>query len=136
MSRVTLLDASAILAFLQGEPGDEVVRRALQSGHCVVSAANQAEVIAKSLDRGADPEAIKIILAELAYAVVDIKTEDGAQAGWMRGTTRSIGLSLGDRLCLAVAQRLKAPVLTADRPWLQVAQPLGINIICIRPDAH
>jgi ribonuclease VapC len=136
MSQVTLLDASAILAFLQGEPGDEVVRQALQSDHCVVSAANQAEVIAKALDRGADPDAIKIILAELAYTVIDIKAEDGAQAGWMRGPTRQIGLSLGDRLCLGVAQRLKATVLTADRPWLAVAELLGIDIRSIRPDAH
>lgn len=136
MSRVTVLDASAIIAFLQGEPGDEVVRQVLQSGQCVVSAANQAEVIAKSLDRGASPEAIKTILAELAYTVVDIKAEDGMQAGWMRAQTRNIGLSLGDRLCLAVAQRLKATLLTADRPWLAMAEPLGIDIRCIRPDAH
>lgn len=136
MSRVTVLDASAIIAFLQGEPGDEVVRLALLSGHCVVSAANQAEIIAKSLDRGADPEAIKTILAELAYTVVDIKAEDGMQAGWMRGVSRKIGLSLGDRLCLALAQRLKANILTADRPWLTMAEPLEIDICCIRPDAH
>lgn len=136
MSRVILLDASAILAFLQGEPGEEVVRQALQSGHCVVSAANQAEVIAKALDHGGAPDAIKTILAELAYTVLDIKAEDGAQAGWMRAHTRAIGLSLGDRLCLAVAQRLKAKVLTADRPWLALAEPLGMDIRCIRPDAH
>jgi len=136
MSRVTVLDASAIIAFLQGEPGDEVVRLALLSGHCVVSAANQAEIIAKSLDRGADPEAMKAILAELAYTVVDIKAEDGMQAGWMRGASRKIGLSLGDRLCLALAQRLKAKVLTADRPWLAMAEALEIDICCIRPDAH
>lgn len=136
MSRVTVLDASAIIAFLQGEPGDELVRQALQSGHCVVSAANQAEVIAKALDRGGTPEAIKAILAELAYTVIDIKAEDGVQAGWMRSQTRQIGLSLGDRLCLAVAQRLKAKILTADRPWLAMAEPLGIDIRCIRPDAH
>ncbi len=136
MSQLIVLDAAAILAFLQGEPGDDVVRQALQSGHCVVSAANQAEIIAKSLDRGGDPEAIKAILAELAYTVIDIKAEDGTQAGWMRAQTRQFGLSLGDRLCLAVAQRLKAKILTADRPWLSVAQQMGINIQCIRPDAH
>ena len=136
MSQVTLLDASAILAFLQGEPGDEIVRQALQANRCVMSAANQSEVIAKALDRGAKAEAIKTVLAELAYTVLDIKSEDGACAGWMRDQTRTIGLSLGDRLCLAVAQRLKALVLTADRPWLEVAQPLGIEIRCIRPNAH
>lgn len=136
MSRVTVLDASAILAFLQGEPGDELVRQALQSGHCVMSAANQAEVIAKALDRGGAPEAIKSILVELDYTVIDIKVEDGVQAGWMRAQTRNIGLSLGDRLCLAVAQRLKAKILTADRPWLAMGEPLGIDIRCIRPDTH
>lgn len=136
MSQVTVLDASAVLAFLQGEPGDNIVRLALQSGRCVVSAANQAEIIAKSLDRGGDPETIKIILAELGYTVVDIQAEDGMQAGWLRSQTRQFGLSLGDRLCLVLAQRLKARVLTADRPWLTLAQILGLEIICIRPETH
>ena len=136
MSQAIVLDASAILAFLQGEPGDDVVRQALHDGQCLVSAANQAEVIAKALDRGASPEAIQNVLSDLAYTVIDVKAEDGVQAGWMRETTRKMGLSLGDRLCLAVAQRLKAQVLTADRPWLSVADSLGLNIRCVRPDSH
>lgn len=49
---------------------------------------------------------------------------------------RALGLSLGDRLCLAAAQRLHGKVLTADRPWLAMAQPLGLKMCCIRPDAH
>ena len=136
MSKVVVLDASAILAFLQAEPGSEVVGQALHSQRCVVSAANQAEVIAKALDRGAEPDAIKAILADLAYQVVDIPVGDGEQAGWIRGQTRSVRLSLGDRLCLALAQRLKARVLTADRAWLGVSQTLSLNIDCIRPPAH
>ena len=136
MSQATVLDASAILAFLQGEPGEDRVKQALQTEHCVVSAANQSEVIAKALDRGIDPAAIKTILAELGYTVIDITAEDGAQAGWMRSQTRALGLSLGDRLCIATAQRLKAKILTADRPWLSVAQPMGLRIECIRPDSH
>lgn len=136
MSKVIVLDASAIIAFLQGELGSERVGQALHSQRCVVSAANQAEVIAKSLDRGAESEAIKVILADLAYQVVDITVGDGEQAGWMRGQTRSIGLSLGDRLCLALAQRLKARVLTADRAWLDTSKTLQLDIDCIRPPAH
>ena len=136
MSQVTVLDASVILAFLQGEPGNERVKLALQTDHCVVSAANQSEVIAKSLDRGVDPDAIKTIVSEMGYTVVDITAQDGAQAGWLRNQTRVIGLSLGDRLCMATAQRLKAKILTADRPWLTVAGQLGLDIQCIRPDAH
>lgn len=136
MSQIIVLDASAIIAFLQGEPGDDVVRQALHDNQCLVSAANHAEVIAKALDRGASREAIEKILSDLACTVIDIKAEDGIQAGWMRESTRQLGLSLGDRLCLAVAQRLAAHVLTADRPWLSVASSLGIHIRCIRPDAH
>lgn len=132
---MTLLDASAIIAFLQGEPGAAVVRQALQTGRCVVGAANLAEVIAKSIDRGIAPETIKAILAELSFTVIDVKAEDGAQAGWMRSQTRPFGLNLGDRLCLATAQRLKAKVLIADRPWLNVAKQMGLDIQCIRPDA-
>lgn len=136
MTEATVLDASAIIAFLQGEPGIELVQQALQSGRCLVTAANQAEIIAKSLDRGVSAQSVQSILAELAYAVIDIKAEDGVQAGWMRTQTRKLGLSLGDRLCLAVAQRLKAQVVTADRPWLAMAQPLGLDIRCIRPGSH
>jgi PIN domain nuclease of toxin-antitoxin system len=136
LSAVTVLDASAILAFLQGEPGEEMVRLALQSNRCVVSAANQSEVIAKILDRGVDAEAIRAVMGQLAYTVVDITAEDGECSGWMRNQTRAIGLSLGDRLCLAVAKRLKASVLTSDRPWLTMAQPLGLDIRCIRSDSH
>ncbi len=136
MSQTLLLDASAVLAFLQGEPGGEQVQQALQDQSCVVSAANQAEVIAKSLDRGLAPEAIQAILAELAYAVIEVKAEDGAQAGYLRALTRHLGLSLGDRLCLTAAKRLNATVLTADRPWLTLRKPLGIDVVCIRPDAH
>lgn len=136
MSQVTVLDASAILAFLQGELGEDVVRQALQGGACVVSAANQAEIIAKCLDRGGDADTIALILTELAYSVTDISAEDGAQAGWMRRDTRNMGLSLGDRLCLATAQRLKARVLTADRAWVVAAPLLGLEICCIRPEAH
>ncbi len=132
----TLLDASAVLAFLQGEPGAELVQIALEADHCWVGAANQAEIIAKSIDRGIDNESLKAVLADLAYTVVAITPEDGAQAGWLRQTTRALGLSLGDRLCLAQAQRLKARVLTADRPWLNVASDLGLTIQCIRPAGH
>ena len=136
MSQVTLLDASAILAFLQAEPGDDLVRQALHDDTCLLSAANHSEVIAKAIDRGADAQALQAVLAELAYTVVDVKAEDGTQAGLMRDITRKIGLSLGDRLCLATAQRLQARVLTADRPWLTVARSLHVDVQCIRPGSH
>jgi ribonuclease VapC len=92
--------------------------------------------ISKALDRGATPDAIVSILAELSYVVLDLKAEGGVQAGLMRLSTRGAGLSLGDRLCLATAQRLPARVMTADRAWLSVAQTLGLDIQCICDGAH
>ncbi len=136
MSQITLLDASAILAFLQAEPGDDVVRQALHDDTCLVSAANHSEVIAKAIDRGAEAQALQVVLAELAYTIIDVTPEDGIAAGLMRSATRKTGLSLGDRLCLATAQRLKARVLTADRPWLSVAKLLGLEVQCVRPESH
>lgn len=136
MSTVTVLHASAVIAFLQHESGHEVVEQALQNDQCMVSAANQAEIISKALDRGVSPEAIVAILAELSYVVLDITAADGVRAGMMRLSTRSAGLSLGDRLCLATAKRLEAHVMTADRAWLSVAQTLGLGICCIRTEAH
>lgn len=132
-----LLDASAVLAYLQGEPGWEQVDESLGgAARCCVTAANQAEIIAKSLDRGVEQDDLRAILSVLDYTVVGLTVEDGAAAGWMRNLTRPLGLSLGDRLCLAVGQRLKMPILTADRPWVQAAPVLALDIRCIRPDAH
>jgi ribonuclease VapC len=134
MKAATVLDASAVLAFLQGVPGAEVVLKALESDSCVVSAANQAEIISKSLDHGLTLSTLQGLLDELNYSVVDITATDGVTAGVMRAKTRHLGLSLGDRLCLALGQRLGAKVLTADRPWLKVAKPLGVSVQCIRPE--
>lgn len=137
MSDLFILDASAILAFLQEEPGGEHVEACLkQPASCWVTAANQAEIIAKALDRGVLEAPLKTILDNLAYQVIAHPPEDGERAGYLRLATRKAGLSLGDRLCLAAAMRLKATVITADRPWLALAETLQLDIRCIRPDQH
>lgn len=131
-----VLDASAILAFLQEEPGHLEVEQALHDRVCLVTAANQCEIVAKLLDRSMQPDAIDAVVADLGYQVVDVTAEDGTRAGHWRSVTRAHGLSLGDRLCLAVAARLQAPVLTADRPWLAAADILNVQIRCLRPGSH
>ena len=111
MSAWTVLDASAVLAFLQAKPGHDTVRLALQNERCVVTAVNQAEIIAKATDKGVEPVALKDILAELAYTVVDVTADDGANAGWLRNHTRSLGLSLGDRICHRVLKSIPDSIL-------------------------
>lgn len=132
-----LLDASAILAFLHDEPGaDQVATALIEHDGCCMTAANHAEVVAKCLDRGVADEVVGAMLAELGYVIVPVAVEDGTAAGRLRSLTRKQGLSLGDRLCLAAAHRLACPVLTADRPWVDLAEMLQLEIRCIRPDAH
>ena len=100
---VIVVDASAVLAFLQEEPGWDMVGESLESAPCIVTAANQAEIVSKASDRGMHPEVIHAVLADLGYGVEDVKAEEGLRAGAMRPRTRASGLRLGERLRLAVA---------------------------------
>lgn len=111
---MTVLDASAILAFLQGEDGAEVVEEALEAG-ALAGAANWSEVAQKVLAHGRDWSLARALLLSHGLQVEPVTVDD---AEWAAGRWRSgEGLSLGDRLCLAVGDRLGHEVLTADRSW-------------------
>ncbi|QNA92054.1 MULTISPECIES: type II toxin-antitoxin system VapC family toxin [unclassified Microbacterium] len=108
-----VVDASALLAFLQGEPGSDRVEEILD--RAVIGAANWAEVAQKVRVSEADWAVASGLLLSYGLKVEPVSQSDGeAAAGmWRRGS----GLSLGDRLCLALGLRLDVPVLTADRAW-------------------
>ncbi|MFV0372878.1 type II toxin-antitoxin system VapC family toxin [Microbacterium sp.] len=109
-----VLDASAVLAFLQGEAGADLVEAALEAG-AVIGAANWSEVAQKVRSRGADWDLARALLDGYGIVVEPVSRADGdrAAARWHTGN----GLSLGDRLCLALGDRLNVDVLTADRAW-------------------
>jgi PIN domain nuclease of toxin-antitoxin system len=111
---VTVLDASAVLAFLQGEVGGDVVEAALDEG-AVAGAANWSEVAQKVHAHGGDWGLARALLLSFGLEVVAVTAEDAEWAAqrWRSGE----GLSLGDRLCLALGERLGQDVLTADRSW-------------------
>ena len=126
-----VLDASALLAVLLQEPGAEIVERALDAGPCGISAVNLAEVVTKLVDRGGDEKTIR---AGLDALQLDIRPFDEAlaiDAGMLRPLTRPLGLSLGDRACIALARSLDLPVMTADRKWDRL--DLGIAVLLARP---
>lgn len=108
-----VLDASAVLAFLQGEEGADDVEEHLDEA--IVGAANWSEVAQKVRAAGADWGVARGLLLSYAVTIEPVSAADAERAGqlWRRGS----GLSLGDRLCLALADRLHARVLTADRAW-------------------
>jgi ribonuclease VapC len=129
-----ILDASALLALLQRERGQEVVAAALAVG-AAISAANLSEVIAKLRDGGAPELAIGRAIAGLAAAgleVVAVDESSALAAGFLRPLTRDAGLSLGDRLCLALGQGRHQLVLTTDRAWATLGPTLNVTVRIIR----
>jgi len=131
-----VLDASALLAYLQGEQGSGRVADAVGTG-CCISSANLAEVLTKRADAGDDPrelarnlEGAGLVGNGGAIEVVDLDYEHAIEMAVIRSVTRSAGLSLGDRACLALALRRQCDALTTDTAWATV--PVAVNVVVIR----
>ena len=127
MSQV-VLDASAILALLAGEPGAEAVGACLPDA--AVSTVNVAEVGAKLVDRGMKEKDMRVAIGTLGMEVVVFDEDAAYAAAMLRDRTRRLGLSLGDRACLALGAVRRLPVLTADRSWAGL--DIGVEIRLIR----
>jgi len=123
-----VVDASAVLAFLRDEPGAVLVEARLPRS--IISSANLAEVASKLTDRGLAESEVRAILGGLSFEIAPVDAALGLRAGLLRSETRAFGLSLGDRMCLALAEREGLPAVTADRAWAET--PLGVEIIAIR----
>jgi ribonuclease VapC len=123
-----VLDASALLAFLLGEPGADKVADVLTS--CCISAVNLTETFGKLVEYGKPLDEVSHQVARLRIPVVpyDAVHAEIAASIWM--ATRAHGLSLGDRACLAVAKERSLPALTAERDWKKCK--LGIEIVTVR----
>jgi ribonuclease VapC len=127
MNRV-VLDASALLAILNQEPGAETLTPELLSG-AVISTVNLAEVHGKLIGRGLSPDdAWEAALGPIREAV-PFTAEHAGLAGDLVAKTHPLGLSLGDRACLALGLALKAPVYTADKSWKKLKAGAHIQII-------
>jgi PIN domain nuclease of toxin-antitoxin system len=109
---------------LNREPGHDEVAEVI--GDAAISAVNLSEVAAKLADRGMPGEAIREALEGLALETHDFDQELAFKAGFLHPLTRSRGLSLGDRACLALGQRLNLPVFTTDRIWGELN--LGVEV--------
>ena len=121
---MTVFDASALLAFVQGEAGADVVEQALTDGG-VVGAANWSETAQAVRARQRDWPLVSSLLRSYDLVIEPVITADAewAAARWRSGE----GLSLGDRLCLALGDRLDHEVLTADRRWGNVGRVVQIR---------
>ena len=123
-----VLDASALLCLLVGEPGANRVEAVLSRSQ--VSAVNYAEVVGRLVDKGEYDDDMRSDLTDLALSVVAFDRDLAELAGILRADTRKAGLSLGDRCCLALAKRTGAVALTADRAWATLS--VGVRVELLR----
>ena len=123
----TVLDASAVIAHIKGERGADVVDLLL--GNALISAVNLSEVVAKLANDGVEHQEISAILGRRGLTVIPFDDDRAYRAGLLRPLTRAQGLSLGDRACVALAQELGLPAVTADKRWSEVTIDVDIRQI-------
>lgn len=122
-----VFDASAILAHLNGEPG--AARAADFLGDAIISSVNYSEIVAKLAERGASLSLIRPALSRYGLQIVPFDEDLAERAGVLRPKTKQHGLSLGDRACLALGERERLPVLTADRIWADLNLPIMVEVL-------
>ena len=122
-----VLDASALLALIALETGWEKVADCL--AHACISAVNLSEVAAKLAERGAPSDQIESRLAQYELDIIPFDEHIAYQAAFLRPTTRVLGLSFGDRACLATGMHMHTPILTAERIWRKLKLPIKVQLI-------
>ncbi len=130
----SVLDASALLAYLNDEAGADLVEDALLRGSAI-SAVNLAEVLGKLAEVGEDPQNVSENLKQRGLLgrkllVFPLGADDAVMIAKLHRSTKAHGLSLGDRACLGLALRLRVPALTADRAWSRLN--VGVKVEAIR----
>jgi PIN domain nuclease of toxin-antitoxin system len=123
-----VLDATAILAVINAEPGAEKLTSDLLAD-AVASAVNLAEVQTKLVSRGWTSDDAWEDATSPIREVLPFDEEQARMAGDLVTQTRHLGLSLGDRACLALGIALKVPVYTAEKAWKKVKVGVRIHVI-------
>ncbi len=129
---IHVMDSSALLAVSKGERGAEEVMELMESQDCVISSVNMAEVATRLLDMGLPPEQLDRACRQFGIDVIDFNHEQAVACAALRPLTKSSGLSLGDRACLALAKLMQGTAVTSDHAWQDVKAAVGVPIIQIR----
>ena len=134
MSEINVIDSSAILALLTQEPGAALLEQAIKKHPSWVSSVIICEVLGKLLDGGMTRDEATQAVAALRLTIADFDENMALETAVLKARTKSIGASMGDRACLALAaQRMtvgdKPTVFTADRVWAKLQWPFRIIVI-------
>ena len=122
-----LFQCFVVLALLLAEPGAQRVAELLPEA--AISAVNLSEVVAKLAEHGMPEGAIRSAIEGLMLSVRDFDAAAAVAAGLLRPHTRALGLSLGDRACLALGHDLGRTAVTTDRRWSDTNVGVDVEVI-------
>jgi len=122
-----VLDASALLALLNAEPGAARVKEILSES--VIGAVNVCETVGKLVSSGMSIEAARTSVSLVVPEVIPFDTELAYRAGALVAETRKLGLSLGDRACLALALARQDTAVTAEKLWPKLKLDVPVEVI-------
>ena len=125
-----VLDASALLVLLRGEPGAKQVEGVL--GDALMSVVGMGEVASRFHRLGMPPDLVARMLRPLPVTLVPADADLCWEAARLHGVTADAGLSLGDSFCLALAKRDRLPVWTANKRWKDVADAAEVEVVLVR----
>jgi ribonuclease VapC len=126
-----VLDSSALLAFFLDEPGHEAAERAIAES-AIIASVNLAEVMTRFVRDGVAPGQAARVLRRLPVSVAEVDAELALAAGAMFAKTWAWGLSLGDRICMALAAREGVEAVTADNVWAEAGSAAGVQVRVVR----
>lgn len=122
-----ILDASALLALLQGEPGADKVQAVLH--RAVINTVNWSEVIQKLSVHDPDAADIRPEMELTGLKIIPFTVGQAEICASLWVQSKPFGLSFADRACLATGIDTKTEVMTADRIWKDIGLPLAIHAI-------
>lgn len=122
-----VLDASAVLALLEGEPGADDVEALLEGS--IMSAVNLSEVLQKTIEHDVDTDGLEEDLEALGVQIRAFDTLQARAAAELWERAPRAGLSLGDRACLALASGLGVVAVTADRRWASLPLEVPVRVV-------
>lgn len=122
-----VLDASAMIAFLRGEPGAESVSKRVSGA--LISTMNYSEVLKKTIEVGGSADAVRVHMSALPISIVPFDLEQAVSTATLYPLVKSVGLSFADRACLNLGMRHGAVVLTTDRRMTQTSASVKVELI-------
>lgn len=126
-----VIDASALLAFLQNESGTALVEAALLKG-AAISCLTWTETAGKLIGAGESAQQVETVLSQLNVTTIPFDEAQMKLASYFYARRKPYGLSLGDCATLALAEHLGVPVLAAERAWAKLPD-LRVEVRLIRP---